>query len=50
MGLCRKELGEILVHPSGYLTMLPASKRRQQTTIAFRILPDLLQPLADALA
>jgi hypothetical protein len=42
MGLSRKELRKILIHPVGYLTMLPGSKARQQTTIAFRILPHLL--------
>jgi hypothetical protein len=50
MCLCGKKLGEVLVHSSGYLTMLSATKRCEQTTIAFRILPNLLHPLAYALA
>jgi hypothetical protein len=50
MSLSSKELGEVLVHPSGYLTMLPASKGCQQPTIAFCILPDFLHPFVYALA
>ena len=50
MSLRCKELREILVHPSGNLMMLPATKRRQQATIALRILPNLRQPLTHVLA
>ena len=50
MSLCRKELGEVLIHPSGYLMMLASSKRSQQAAISFRIFPDFLQSFTNILA
>ena len=49
VGLSRKQLGEVLIHPMGDTTMLSASKGCQQTTITFGVLPDLCQALTHIL-
>ena len=47
LGLCREQLREILVHPSGDAAMLPSTQWGQLAAIALCILPDLRQALAD---
>ena len=50
MGLSRKELGEVLIHPLGDTTMLATTKLGQLSAIAFGVLPDLVQTLANVQA
>ena len=49
MSLSNKELWEVLIHPSGYSTMLTTTKCSELSTIALGVLPDLIQPLANVL-